>query len=139
MYRKMMVPVDLVHEEALEKALATAADLAKHYRIPLCYVGVTAPTPGSVAHNPEEFNARLEEFGKGQASARGLEDVTTKAYTSHDPAVDLDDTLLKAIDETGADLVVMSSHIPGFPEYIFASNAGYVAMHAKVSVLVVRQ
>jgi len=41
MYQKIMVPVDLAHVERLGKALGTATDLAKHYGIPVCYVGVT--------------------------------------------------------------------------------------------------
>ena len=57
---------------------------------------------------------------------------------SHDPAVDLDDSLMQAIADTGADLVVMASHVPGLPEHIFASNAGYLANHASVSVFVIR-
>ncbi len=137
MYKTIMAPVDLAHVERLGKALTTAADLSKHYGIPVCYVGVTATTPGPVAHTPAEFTAKLEHFARAQADKYGLQ-ATAKAYTSHDPAVDLDDTLLKAIAETGADLVVMASHIPGIPDYIFSSNAGYLASHAKVTVMVVR-
>ena len=37
-----------------------------------------------------------------------------------------------------ADLVVTASHNPGFAEHLFASNSGYLAAHAPVSVLVVR-
>ena len=138
MYEKIMVPVDLTHLEQLEKALATAADLSKHYSIPVCYVSVGAATPGPVAHNPTEFAEKLQSFAEAQAEARGLTEVSSAAYTSHDPTVDLDKTLLKAIEETDSDLVVVHSHIPGFPEYLFASNAGYIAMHSDVSVLVVR-
>ena len=36
------------------------------------------------------------------------------------------------------DLIVMASHVPGVAEYVFASNAGYLASHADLSVLVVR-
>ena len=138
MYKKIMVPVDLTHVEQLEKALATAADLSKHYSIPICYVSVSAVVPGPVAHNPAEFAEKLEEFAHEQARVRGLSEVSSVAYTSHDPTIDLDKTLLKAIEETDAGLVVMHSHIPGFPEYLFGSNAGYIAMHSQVSVLVVR-
>ena len=138
MYTKILVPVDLAHVEQLEKALATAADLSKHYAVPICYVSVGTAAPGVVAHNPSEFQAKLEEFAQSQAKSRGLEQATSMALISHDPSVDLDTTLMKAIEEVGADLVVMHSHIPGFAEYLFASNAGYIAMHAQVSVLVVR-
>ncbi|MDX6752607.1 universal stress protein [Geminicoccaceae bacterium 1502E] len=137
MYRTIMVPVDLAHVDRLRKALATAADLARHYGIPVCYVGVTAATPGSVAHNPEEFAVRLDAFARSEAASYG-HTASAKACTSHDPSVDLDKALMQAIRDTGADLVVMASHVPGLPDHIFASNAGWLASHAAVSVLVVR-
>jgi nucleotide-binding universal stress UspA family protein len=136
-YKSILVPVDLEHADRLEKALATAADLSKHYRIPVCYVGVTASTPGRVAHTPQEYAGKLQAFGQAQADKHGIA-ATTKTCVSHDPAVDLDTTLMQAIEEVGADLVVMASHVPGLPEHIFATNAGYLANHASVSVFVIR-
>lgn len=137
MYKKIMVPVDLAHADRLDKALTTAADLSRHYKIPVCYVGITATTPGPVAHTPEEFKSKLDAFAKDEGAKRGV-DASSLAKVSHDPSVDLDETLVSALNEIGADLVVMASHVPGVPEHIFASNAGYLASHAPVSVLVVR-
>lgn len=137
MYKSILVPVDLQHADRLEKGLKTAADLAKHYRIPVCYVGVTAAAPGPVAHNPQEYAGKLEAFGKAQADKHGIE-ASAKMYVCHDPAVDLGPTLMQAIVDVGADVVVMASHVPGLPEHIFATNAGYLANHAKVSVFVIR-
>jgi nucleotide-binding universal stress UspA family protein len=137
MYKKIMVPLDLAHIERLDKALTTATDLAKHYDIPVCFVGVTAETPTEVAHTPKEFGEKLEAFGATQSTKHSL-NIDTAAYSSHDPAVDLDKTLVKAAKENGADLIVMASHVPGLPEHIFASNAGAVASHAEISVFVVR-
>src|SRR3546814_17653787 len=42
MYKTIMVPVDLSHRERLEKAVATAADLSKCYKVPAELVAVTA-------------------------------------------------------------------------------------------------
>jgi nucleotide-binding universal stress UspA family protein len=137
MYTKIMVPVDLAHVERIDKALASAADLAKHYGIPVCYVGVTGEAPSAVAHNPAEYADKLEAFGREQASRHGLS-AETSARIGHDPAVDLADTLIQAIADTGCDLVVMASHVPGFPDHLFSSNAGAVASYAPVSVFVVR-
>jgi nucleotide-binding universal stress UspA family protein len=137
MYGKIMIPVDLVHVERLGKALDTAADLAKHYGIPVCYVGVTTETPSEVAHTPQEFAKKLEEFGQQQAAKHGIE-ASAAAFASHDPTVDLDKTLIRAIEETGCDLVVMASHVPGLADHIFSSNAGTVASYAEVSVFVIR-
>jgi len=137
MYKKIMVPVDLAHVGRLEKAITTATDLARHYGIPICFVGVTAETPTEVAHTPKEFGEKLRAFGSRQAAMHGLE-VATAAYRSHDPAVDLDRTLIAAAKENGADLIVMASRVPGLQDHIFASNAGTVASHAGVSVFVIR-
>lgn len=137
MYRKIMVPVDLAHTEKIEKALNSASDLAKHYGVPVCYVSVTSTAPGPVAHTPQEYKQKLHEFAAKQSEIHGQK-IEAFVYTSHDPAVDLDDTLLKAIHESGSDLVVMATHVPGIPEHIFASNGGAVASHADVSVFLVR-
>ena len=138
MYHRIMVPVDLVHVERIEKALQSAADLSKHYGTPVTYVAVSATTPNEIAHTPQEHKQKLEEFARQQADTYGLHDTTAAFYTSHDPAADLDEKLLQAIEDTGSDLVVMASHIPGIPEHIFSSNAGAVASHARVSVFVIR-
>jgi len=137
MYHRIMVPVDLAHLDRLTKALATAADMAKHYDAPVCFVGVTPELPTEVAHTPEEYNRKLKDFGAEQADKHDIK-VAIATYVSHDPSVDLHDKLIDAIGETRSDLVVMASHIPGFPEHIFSSNAGAVASHAEVSVFVVR-
>ncbi len=137
MYRTIMIPVDIAHAERLAKALRTGADLAKLYGAELVYVGVTAPTPGSVAHNPAEYAEKLAAFAAAEAAEYGHA-VRSQAVVSHDPTTDLDDALLRAVDETGADLVVMASHIPGLADYVWPSNGGKLAGHAKASVFVVR-
>jgi nucleotide-binding universal stress UspA family protein len=137
MYKKIMVPVDLSHREKLAKAVATAADLAKVYKASVQMVGVTATSPGSVARNPAEFADKLAMFAAAESAKYGVE-FGSHAITSPDPAIDLDDRLGREAQEIGADLIVMGSHVPGFAEHLFASNAGYLASHADISVFVVR-
>jgi len=137
MYNAIMIPVDLAHVEQLAKALQTGADLAKLYSSRLVAVGVTGNAPSEVAHNPAEYAQKLAAFAADQSARLGVA-VEAKAVTSHDPAVDVDDTLEKAADEIGADLVVMASRVPGMIEYVIASRAGYFASHSSRSVFVVR-
>ena len=54
------------------------------------------------------------------------------------PISDLDDDLIKAIDEVGADLVVMPTHPPKHVDVIMPSHGGKVATHTKASVFLVR-
>lgn len=137
MYNTIMIPVDLEHADKLDKALAIGADLAKHYDAQLYAVGVTASTPGRVAHTPAEYAEKLKAFTIQQSSRRGAT-FEARAVVSHDPTIDLDEKLHEAANEIGADLVIMASHVPGPLEHVIASRAGYLASHEDRSVFVVR-
>lgn len=137
MFRNIMVPVDLAHEKTLAHALGVAADLARHWGARVTYVGVTSPVPGVLAHTPEEFGEKLAAFAAVQGQTQGIETASHPAI-AHDPTTEVDDALMRAIDATGADLVVMQSHIPGLMDYVWPSNGGKLAGHAKASVMVVR-
>lgn len=137
MFNKIIVPVDLRHVDRLRHALDVAADLAKLYGGAICYVAVTSPEPNELGHSPSEVEQRLRAFGAEMASRNG-HDATTHMIVSGDPAIELDKKLLAAVEDTGADLVVMASHIPNITDYIWASHGGTVAAHSKASVMLVR-
>lgn len=139
MYKKIMVPVDLEHVEKIERSLSTAANLARVYEIPVCYVAVTGRVPNRVAPTPEKFEVELNMFAREQADRFGIE-TSCKVKPSVDVPVELDDKLLEAIEDTEADLVVMASHIPDVPDrlHLISSNAAYIVKHSSVSVFVVR-
>ncbi|SUZ32521.1 hypothetical protein ROE7235_02282 [Roseibaca ekhonensis] len=137
MYRKVIFPVDLSHIDQLTKALATAADLAKHYGAEICYVGVTGEAPAPGARSPADYADKLAAFASEQASKHGVT-TASKACVSHDPSVDTDKTLMSAINELGGDLVVMQTHAPSAMDYIWAGHGDTIAAHADVSVFLVR-
>jgi nucleotide-binding universal stress UspA family protein len=137
LYKKIMVPVDLIHVDKLEKALSVAADLSRHYSATVCYVGVTAKTPSPIAHTPEEYAKKLMAFAAAQGEAEAIE-TTSKALPLDDPAVEINRALVHAVDETGSDLVVMASHIPNVANHFWPSHGGQVASHSGASVLLVR-
>ncbi len=137
MFNKIMVPVDLAHLEALEKSLTVATDLARHYNAALCYVGVTSSQPNSVARTPEEYAQKLDAFARNHAPDTGREP-SSRMYNSPDPIADMDDTLVQAIKDTGADLVVMATHLPKHLDVIMPANGSKVASHTTASILLVR-
>jgi len=138
MFYKIMVPVDLAHLGALEKALTVAADLSRHYGAAMCYVGVTTSQPSEVARTPDEYELKLREFAHEHAPDSGHEP-TARVYISHDPAVDLDDILVQAIEDVGADLVVMATHLPTHLDAIMPSIGDKIAKHTEASVFLVRR
>ena len=137
MFTKIMVPVDLKHADRLGKALEVAAGWAKQYSADVHLVGVTMSSPTDVARSPGEYAQKLAGFAADRAAALGVA-FTPHTEVSHDIAVDLDDVLSKAAGAIAADLIVMASHVPGLADHVFASNAGYLASHASMSVMVVR-
>ncbi|MCM0611273.1 universal stress protein [Marinobacter sediminum] len=139
MYRKILVPVDLAHTEKMSKALDTAIDIAKHYNATLCYITVTNTAPSAAAHTPEELADKLSAFAQEQGTSHGI-NTDSKVLSTADTAVELDDRLLDAIKDTGADLVIMASHPPGIGDklHILHSNGANIVKHSDVSVFVVR-
>ena len=137
MFHKIMVPVDLVHKNTLDKALDVAGDMAKRYNAKIEVVSVGGNLPSELGHTPDEFAKTVNDFAARLRDRFGVQ-VNAEAITAHDPEVETTSSLMKAIDETGADLVIMASHVPGVLEHIFSSHGGYIAQHAKCSVFVVR-
>lgn len=139
MYRRIMVPVDLLHVDKMGKALDTAADLALRWQAELWYVAVTGKVPNRVAKTPEAFAAELEAFTAVQSRTLGLA-IQSRTISCVDVPAQLDDTLLTASEEIEADLIVMPSHIPGVPDrlHLISSNAAHIIRHSSLSVFVVR-
>lgn len=137
MYRKIMVPVDLAHLSQNARAIDTAADLARHYGASIAFVSVTAETPTAIAHNPVEFSNTLNAFARAEETRLGVE-TSARAYAATDPTIDVDRTLIEAIDDTGADLVVMASHKPGVADYFWSAHGARLATNTAISVFLVR-
>ena len=131
MYQSILVPTDLEHTDKLHKSLETAIHLAQRYDATLYYAAVTPSGPSSVSTSPEQFEEKLKQFAAEQGATHGIK-TRSMAIVAHDPAVELDDKLLDAIKETGADLVVMASHVPGLADklHILHSHAGKIATRA---------
>ena len=65
-------------------------------------------------------------------------EIRTPAFMPVGTAATVKAMMPESVRETGADLVVMASHIPNVTDYIWQSNGGAIATHADVTVMVVR-
>ena len=137
MFNRIMVPVDLAHAASLEKAIKVAVDLAKLHDARIFLVGVTDTAPGAVAHDPAEYQQKLEQFTANCCDRHGYA-MTAKVVICNDPAAELDEALEAYGKEIDVDLVVMASHLPGFMDHLFHSRAGHLATHTDISVFIVR-
>ena len=137
MFTHIMMPIDLDHKDRLAHAIDVAADQAKHYNTGITFVSVTGGIQGEATYSTEQYGKLLRDFAGEVSMATDIK-IDARVYDVPDPAVEMDGTLLKAISDTDADLVVVGSHQPGWMEYIFNSHGGRLASHAPVSVMVVR-
>lgn len=137
MFKKILVPVDLGHLETLSRALRVACELAKSHDAEVVYASVYGNQSRTGLPQPNDYADELEAFAERQGAAQGISASALPIF-SHDPDAELSSALVSAAGEIGADAIVMASHIPGWVEHIFHSNAGYVACHSTASVFVVR-
>ncbi|MBO6519301.1 MAG: universal stress protein [Rhodospirillales bacterium] len=137
MFKSIMIPVDISHVDTLRRALDVGSDLGKHYGAGVTVVGVTTAAPAASAHSPEELEQKLEALAKDLSGAHGIE-ARAKTVVSHDPTIDMEDKLVDAAKDLGADLVVMASHKPGLLEHIISAHAVDFAAHTDMSVFIVR-
>lgn len=137
MFKHIMVPVDLAHIEVLEPSLDVVADMAKHYDARITYVGVTSNTPNSVARTPDEYEQKLTAFAQKRHAVHG-QPVAAKVYSSTDPVANIDDILVKSIEELEVNLVIMATHLPKKLDAVMPSHGGKVATHTDASVFLVR-
>jgi nucleotide-binding universal stress UspA family protein len=138
MYSRILVPVDLESADKLTKALDLAGQTAKQNDAEVIYVDVVDAVPTMSTHTEGERVAdRLRIFASEQAKRHGVKTTGEIALRS-DLHLNVGSDIVKTANETDCDLIIMASHVPGFKDHIFSSNAGYVASHASMSVYVVR-
>ena len=137
MYKRIMVPVDLEHTEALTGALSIAGQMAEMCGGELFFACVHGGGSPGVAQTEAEFTEQLDAFARKHPFAQ-IGKVSSLPIFTKDPGHEIAPALIKAAADNQMELIVMASHMPSWAEHAFHSNAGYVASHATMSVFVVR-
>lgn len=142
MYKNILLTVDLNHPASWKAALPTAVDLARLGGGAL-HVMTVVPSYGSAmvaSYFPPDFEREALEKAKAALDKLVAETVPKEqAVTAHVAHGKVHDEVLKQIEATKADLVVMASHAPDrVREFLVGSQADRVVRRSPVSVLVVR-
>lgn len=136
MYKKILVPVALDHEENIASAISVARVLAdSKAEITLLHVMEEVPSfiatqipAGTFENNRKEVVAHLAGMAKNAGG--GLKSEVVIGHASR--------TILEFAEQTGADCIVISSHRPGLQDYFLGSTAARVVRHATCAVHVIR-
>jgi nucleotide-binding universal stress UspA family protein len=138
MFTKILVPVDLDNADKLAKALDLAGQTARASGAEVVYVDVVDAVPTtSTRTEGQKVGAALAQFAADQGNAHGIK---TRGHVTlrGDLHLNVGADIVKTASDTGCDLIVMGTHMPGLKDYFLSSNAGYVATHAPITVTVVR-
>ncbi|MBO6755887.1 MAG: universal stress protein [Roseibium sp.] len=140
MFKKILVPIDPAEPAFADDAIAKASRLSSDYGAAIHLLAICPEVQSFVASQlPEGFqDAELTETRNmlaGVAERMGLDDgkVTTEAQIGY-----VDNAVIEVAQDCGADLIVMTSHKPGFSTYFIGSHAAHIVRHAPCSVMVLR-
>lgn len=141
MFDKVLLPIDLNHQESWQTAIPAARRCAGPegeihilgivHDLGAAMVASFLPK-GFEQQAMEKLKAGLEEF----AATEFNDGMKPQVHVGHGHVAE---TILRIADHIGANLIVMASHPPShFQTLLVGSNADKVVRHSKIPVLVVR-
>ena len=142
MYDNILLTIDLNHPASWKKALPEAVSLVRAAKGKLHVITVVPDfgTPLVSGFFPENFKEKA--LSKAENDLRQIieteipKDVDVQEHLAYGS---IHEEVLHAIDNIGADLVVMASHAPDkIREFLVGSQADRVVRRSPVSVIVVR-
>lgn len=129
----ILVPVDMRHQEASQKAVAAAVYLARPAAAEVSILTVANPLGTHLTEMPEAHKPEFDAFVAGEAER--LVHTITPLFESHEA---VNDTIRRVIDKKDVDFVVMATHHPRLTDHLFGSHASQTVLHANCSVLILR-
>lgn len=136
MYKTIILPIDLAHEERTAPMLEAAQKLAGEGS-KIVFVNIVEEVP---SHMAPEFPSDILEKAKNHArdSLKGLAATTGVETEIEVKRGKAPSGILDIADKKGADLIVIASHKPGWGDFLLGSTAARVVRHAQCSVHVIR-
>jgi nucleotide-binding universal stress UspA family protein len=142
MFKSILVPIDLNHEESWTLALPLAVKMAQQAGAALHVTAVVPDFGAAIVQNyfPADFEAKSLQHGEVELEKIVAKvvpaDLACKIHLEHGS---IRKRILDRVKSSGADLIIMASHPPDqFREFLVGSHADWIVRHAPVSVFVVR-
>lgn len=142
MFKKILVPVDLVHESSWRKALPLAVQEARGHQAELTLMTVIPELDPafSAAALPRDFHKNRRKDAEAKLADLFAKQVPDDIKADrHVGEGNIYRAILKRAETTGTDLIIMASHRPSLRDYLLGANAARVVRHAPCTVMVVRE
>ena len=141
MYSRILVPIDTTYEsdDWARAPLKTACEIARKLD-GLIHVMSVIPRNLLEGYYPDLYTDRVAEEVETKLEALVKRNCPPDARveTSVEEG-SICNNILGVAHELPADVIVVASHGPLIRDYLLGSNAGYIALHAPCSVLVIRE
>ena len=141
MFKKILVPIDVLAHDADARPLSVAIDLARNANAEL-HVLTVVPDFGMAivgAQFDQSFEAKALADTRAKLDALVAErvgsDMTVQSHVGHGRIYD---EIRRAADKLACDVIVIGAHRPELKDYLLGPNAARVVRHANQSVFVVR-
>ena len=139
MFKKILVPIDLEHENAGSRVLPAAKKLAIDNGAEVTLIHVMPTIPGFIAKDiPAGRERRVSEDTKLELKALAEKFSLPGDVQIHVAQGGVYPQIIKCASEIDAEAILLSSHRPGLSDYLLGSNAARVVRHSKCSVIVLR-
>ncbi|MGI1668740.1 MAG: universal stress protein [Neptuniibacter sp.] len=141
MFKKILLPVDLSHEEQIKQLIGIATTLAggQKAELHMLYVDQSLIHRAGYPHLDEQKFADHRKDALATMTQR-LDDLPENLTGfSHCREGTAHDQILESAKELQVDAIAMMARKPGISSYFIGSNAERVVRHAPCSVFVIRE
>ncbi len=141
MYKNILFPVDLAHQDACKHALEVAIEYAQAFSSHIHVMTVV----------PDSGMAIVGQFFSNHAVQDIIKQCNESLHTFVDTHIpdsikvqhivttgNVYESIISTAKKIDADLIIMSAHRPELKDYLLGPNAARVVRHSDRSVLVVR-
>ena len=141
MFRKILLPIDVVEPEIAKEAIEAATVLAKAFDSQLRLIHVTSPVvvASPMAVIPQAVYDELGVYEKSELQRLATPIDLPKATISTVVRIGaVYPELLSEAEDWGADLIIVGAHKRSMATYLLGSSAAAIVRHATCTVMVVR-
>jgi len=141
MFSKILLPVDLAHEDHIRELMRVAAKMAEGDapEVHMLYVDQSLIHSAGYPHLDEQSLADHRRDAKDTMDRLLTELPEGLNGFSHCREGTAHDQILETSEELGVNVIVMMARKPGISSYFIGSNAERVVRHAGCSVVILRQ
>lgn len=141
MFNKILLPVDLSHEDHIRELMRVAAKMAEGDapEVHMLYVDQSLIHSAGYPHLDEQSLAYHRRDAKATMDNLLSELPEGLVGFSHCREGTAHDQILETSEQLNANVIVMMARKPGIRSYFIGSNAERVVRHAGCSVVIVRE